>query len=112
MTDAAEALSAVAGGVAIAIRVKPRASTSALGGLRDGALEVKVAAPPVDDAANAELIRFLAKVLGVPQRRVAIVRGERSRHKRVEAAGLTVEQAVARLGAASTPRRKSGSGAG
>ncbi len=112
MTDAAGALSAVAGGVAIAIRVKPRASKSALGGLRDGALEVKVAAPPVDDAANEELIRFLAKALGVPQRGVSIVRGERSRHKRVEAVGLTLEQATARLGAVGTSRRASGGDAG
>ncbi|MFN7951741.1 MAG: DUF167 domain-containing protein [bacterium] len=97
MTAAPCALRSVPGGVELAIRVKPRASRTALVGLREGAFEVRVAAPPVDDAANEELIRFLAKRLAVPQRDLSITRGERSRHKTIHAAGLSADQATARL---------------
>lgn len=70
----------------VAVRAKPRASRSKVVGLvtePDGAvaLDVAVAAPPVDGAANAEIVAFLAGVLGVPRRAVRVVRGEASRHK-------------------------------
>ena len=54
-------------------------------------------APPVDGAANRELIGVLATVLGVPKRAIAIVAGERSRHKRVRIEGLDLQTAEARL---------------
>jgi hypothetical protein len=46
-------------------------------------LKIRLAAPPIDGKANAELLRFLAEVFGVPLRQVALVRGERSRQKTV-----------------------------
>ena len=79
------------------IRVIPRAGRSGFGGLRDGALLVKLAAPPVDGAANDELIALLAKTLRIPKRDITIVAGERSRSKRVRIAGIDREQALARL---------------
>lgn len=60
-----------------------------IGGTRDGALLVRLNAPPVDGAANAELIQLIAKALGVPKRDVEIVSGQRSRDKRIRVAGRT-----------------------
>src|SRR5687768_18506722 len=71
------------------VRVIPRARKSAIAGTRDDAVLVRLKAPPVDGAANAELIRFLADLLGVPQRNIQIVSGERSRGKRVRISGRT-----------------------
>jgi uncharacterized protein (TIGR00251 family) len=79
------------------IRVIPRAGRSGFAGLRDGALLVKLAAAPVDGAANDELIALLAKALRMPKRDILIVSGERSRTKRVRIAGIDREQALARL---------------
>ena len=76
-------------GTIVDIRVIPRASKSAIAGTREDAVLVRLKAPPVDGAANAELIRFLAGLLGVPRRNVQIVSGERSRGKRVRISGRT-----------------------
>ncbi|MCC7416470.1 MAG: DUF167 domain-containing protein [Acidobacteria bacterium] len=79
----------VAGGVVLSVRVVPRARRAALGGIRDGALVVRVPAPPVDGAANDALVSFLAETLDIPRSAVAIQRGERGRVKRVAIAGVT-----------------------
>ena len=79
------------------IRVIARAGRSGFAGLRGGALLVRLAAAPVDGAANDELIALLAKTLEIPRRDIAIVSGERSRSKRIRIAGLDREQALARL---------------
>ena len=79
------------------IRVIPRAGRSGFAGLRDGALLVKLAAAPVDGAANAELIALLAKTLKVPKRDISLVSGERSRTKRIRIAGMDRDQVIARL---------------
>jgi len=74
------------------VRVVPRASQSAVAGEHGGALRVRVAAPPVDGAANEELVRTLAKALNVPPRAVEIVSGLSSKTKRVRVRGADVEQ--------------------
>jgi uncharacterized protein (TIGR00251 family) len=79
------------------VRVIPRAGRSGFAGLRDGALLVKLAAAPVDGAANDELIALIAKTLRVPKRDITIVSGERSRSKRVRITGVDREQALTRL---------------
>jgi len=84
-------------GILLDIRVIPRASRSAIAGTRDGALLVRLNAPPVDGAANAELIDLVAKVLGVPKRAVTLISGERSRQKRILVAGATVEETRRKL---------------
>jgi uncharacterized protein len=66
------------------VRVIPRAQKTEFSGERDGRMVVRLAAPPVDDAANAALIAFLAEHYNVPRSRVRIVSGKRSRNKRVE----------------------------
>lgn len=75
------------GALTFAVRVAPRASRTAAAGEHDGALKVRVAAPPVEGAANAELARFLAKGLNVPAGSVEIVGGRASKTKLVRVAG-------------------------
>jgi uncharacterized protein len=79
------------------IRVIPRAGKSGIAGMRGDAWLVRLNAPPVDGAANSELVEVLADALGVPKRSVSIVSGERSRQKRVKIEGLTPEDLNARL---------------
>jgi uncharacterized protein (TIGR00251 family) len=77
--------------------VIPRAGRSGFAGLRDGALLVKLAAAPVDGAANDELIALLASTLKIPKRDISLVSGERSRTKRIRIAGMDREQALLKL---------------
>jgi len=86
------------GGVTFAVRVVPRASCDAIEGEHDGALKVRLTAPPVDDRANDSLRRLLAERLNVAVSAVRIVAGERSRTKRVAIAGVTRKKAIAALG--------------
>jgi uncharacterized protein (TIGR00251 family) len=83
--------------VDLEIRVIPRAGRSGFGGLRDGALLIRLAAAPVDGAANDELIALLAKTLRIPRRNITITSGERSRTKRIRIAGIDRAQALAKL---------------
>ena len=80
------------------VRVVPRASKAGMAGTRDGALLVRLHAPPVEGAANAELIDLIATTLRVPKRHVTIVAGERAKLKRVSVTGVTREAAAAALG--------------
>jgi uncharacterized protein len=63
------------------VHVQPGASRTEVAGMHGEALKVRLAAPPVDGKANAELLRFLAEVFGVPRRNVTLLRGETSRAK-------------------------------
>ena len=90
-------VSAASGGTLLDVRVIPRAPRSAVAGVRDGALLVRLAAAPVDGAANDALLTLLARALDVPRRNLAIVAGERSRRKRIEVAGLAPSAVEARL---------------
>ena len=65
------------GGTVVEVRVIPRAAKSVLAGERDGAVLVRLAAPPVDGQANDALLVFLAGVLGLPRRALSIVHGAR-----------------------------------
>jgi uncharacterized protein len=80
-------------GLTFAVRVVPRASRSEVGGEHNGALRVRISAPPVDGAANRELMRVLAKSFHVPQNAVEIVSGANSKNKIVRLQGA----AAARL---------------
>jgi uncharacterized protein len=81
-----------ANGVRFAVRVQPRASNSGVDGVHGDALKVRLAAPPVDGAANAALVALLAELLAVPRRAVRIVSGLQSRAKVVEVDGIGAEQ--------------------
>ena len=66
--------------------------------MRDGALDVRVSAAPVEGAANEALVELLARQLDVPRRAVSLVSGEHGRSKRVRIEGLSVAEVRARLG--------------
>lgn len=69
------------------VRVVPKSSRSAIVGAIDGALKVKIKSPPVDGAANAELIKTLAEFFEVPKSAVAIIKGATSKNKQIKIEG-------------------------
>ena len=83
--------------VFFSVRVVPRASKSEIAGEIDGALKVRLCSPPVDGAANAELIKMLAREFGVSRGRVEIVSGQTSKTKRIRITGATVDEMKSRL---------------
>jgi hypothetical protein len=85
-------------GVMFLVRVTPRASRDAIEGEYQGALKVRLTAPPVDDRANDALRNFLAANLKVSASAVRIVAGEKSRTKRVLVKGVTGAQIQHLLG--------------
>jgi hypothetical protein len=80
------------GALVFTVRVVARASRSSVTGEHDGALRVRVAAAPVDGAANEELVRTLARALSVPARAVEIRSGHASKLKQVRVAGALAER--------------------
>ncbi|WP_437926680.1 DUF167 domain-containing protein [Sorangium sp. So ce291] len=87
-------------GVRISVQVRPRSSRSAVIGVREGALDVALTAPPVDGAANAELVKLLARALDVRQSDVQIALGASGRSKVVSVRGLRETEARKRLAGA------------
>jgi uncharacterized protein len=81
--------------IVFAVWVMPRASRNAIEGKFQGALKVRLTAPPVDDRANTALRRLLAKHLNVPVSAVRIVAGGKTRMKRVSVAGARLAQITA-----------------
>jgi uncharacterized protein (TIGR00251 family) len=81
------------------VRAKPRASKSRVVGVKEGALEVAVAAPPVDGQANEEIVATLARALGVPRSSVVISKGASGKNKVIAVRGLTEAELRARLAA-------------
>jgi uncharacterized protein (TIGR00251 family) len=82
------------------VRLTPRADRDAVTAVRDGVVQVRVSAPPVDGRANEALCRLLAKRLGVPPSHVAVIRGQGAREKVVRVEGLDDAAARERLDAA------------
>ncbi len=91
-------LSADGTGVRLRVQVQPRASRTELAGQHGDALKVRVAAPPVDGAANEALVRFLAERLGVARAAVTVAAGGGSRSKVLRIEGLGMTEAARRLG--------------
>ena len=79
------------GGVRIQLQVQPRASRTEVVGLHGEALKIRVAAPPVDGAANEAIIRFFADRLAVSRSRVRVTKGASGRRKVVEIDGIGLE---------------------
>jgi hypothetical protein len=84
-------------GCEIDLRVIPGAAKDAIAGDYDGALKVRVSAPPERGKANKAVIKLLARALGVPERDVTITSGETSQNKTVEIAGLTMDELADRI---------------
>ena len=82
------------GSVTFDVRVVPRSSKSEIIGEHDGALKVKLNSPPVDGAANDELVRLLSKEFGISRSTIEIVSGHTARIKRVRVAGTHTQQII------------------
>ena len=87
-------------GSLLSILVVPRAGRSSIEQLADSTVQVRVAAPPVDGAANAALLRLLADILDVPRSRLEIASGASSRRKRISVDGVAPDELETRLQAA------------
>jgi uncharacterized protein (TIGR00251 family) len=83
---------------AIEVRVRARAARDELAGFRDGRLQVRVTAPPLEGRANKVVRKLIARRMGVAPSRVTIVRGQRSRDKLVRVEGMSAPEVRAALG--------------
>lgn len=81
----------------LGVLLSPRARVSALVGLQGEDLKIKIAAPPVEGAANQALIKFLAALLGHPAALISLVAGQRGRRKIVKIEDLEEEELWRRL---------------
>lgn len=75
-------------GVVVKVRVAPRSSRTVVDGVYRGALKIHLTSPPVDNAANRELVAFLSKELKIPKSAVRIVGGGKSRNKKLALIGV------------------------
>jgi uncharacterized protein len=78
-----DCLQASSEGVVLRVLVQPRASRSELAGIQQGALKLRLTAPPVEGAANEECLRLVAKLLAVPCSRLRLLKGHKSRRKTI-----------------------------
>jgi uncharacterized protein len=79
------------------VQVRPRSSRSAVLGVREGTLQVALTAPPVDGAANAELIALVARALNVRRSDVVVAMGASSRGKLLDVNGIGPDDVRLRL---------------
>lgn len=84
-------------GVRFTVKAVPGSSRTALAGFLEGALKVRIAAPPEKGKANQMLTEFLAKILGVRKNQITILAGSSSPLKTLQVAEMTVEQVVQTL---------------
>ena len=80
------------GSIEFCVRVVPRASSSEVVGEFDGDLKVRIAAPPVDGAANEEVVRLIAKAFARSKADVNILAGQTSKTKRIRVSGGSVKR--------------------
>lgn len=90
-------LSEKGGSVFINIHLQPRASKNEIAGIHGESLKVRLTSPPVEGAANSHVIEFFSKKLGTTKSKIAIVSGEKSRHKTLKVEGLTAAEATAMI---------------
>ena len=81
-------------GILVTIHVQPRASKNAFAGIHDGAVKLRITAPPVDGKANAQIIELLAKLFHVSKAAVTLASGPQSRRKRFRVAGIDYDAAL------------------
>ena len=87
----------IKGELRLSLYVQPNAAKTAFAGEHGGALKLRVHAPPVDGKANQEIIRFLAKHLGIPKSQISIDKGSATRKKLVIILGSGLEKIAAKL---------------
>ena len=86
------------GAVTIRIKVQPRAPRTEIVGEHDGAIKLRVAAPPIDGKANEECRRFLAKLFDVSATSVEIISGDSSRDKVIRISSISARRVLEALG--------------
>ena len=91
MTDTSLNIRETALGLEVHLHVQPRARRSEISGIYNRALKVKVAAPPVDDAANRAIINFFAALLDIPKSSISIPTGSKSKNKILQIKGLSLQ---------------------
>jgi len=84
--------------IRIEIKVQPRSSKNQVAGEQDGALKIKLTAPPVDGEANQALIKYLSTWLKIPKKNITLLKGETSRHKLVEIKGIDKNSLLKKAG--------------
>ena len=90
MIHAGLQVSETGGGLTVRLHVLPRAKRGELAGLHNGALKVKVMAPPVEDAANRAVIEFFSDLLGISKSNLKILAGNKSREKILQIKGISI----------------------
>ena len=90
MINAGLQVSETGGGLMVRLHVLPRAKRGELAGLHNGALKVKVMAPPVEDAANRAVIEFFSELLGISKSNLKILAGNKSREKVLQIKGVSI----------------------
>ncbi len=88
----------ISGGVRLEVQVQPRSSRNQIVGEQNGALKIKLTAPPVEGEANAALVDFMSGLLKLPRKDIRLIKGETSRHKIIEIMGLNPEELRLRAG--------------
>ena len=83
--------------VVLRVHVQPGTGRSSVVGRHGDSLKLRVAAPPVDGRANAAAVALIAGALGVKERDVELVSGERSRLKRFRVVGIDADDVEGRL---------------
>jgi hypothetical protein len=78
-------------GLMVPLHVQPRARQTQIAGIHNGALKVKISAPPVDDAANRAIVEYFSKTLCLPKSHVRIVAGQKSRDKLLHISGISLQ---------------------
>ena len=81
-----------AAGFEVRLHVLPRAKCCEISGVHNGALKLKVTAPPVDDAANRAIIKYFSSLLDIPKSSLTILWGQKSRDKILQIAGLSASK--------------------
>ena len=82
----------------LSVRVQPRSSRNAMAGWRGDTLKITLTAPPVNGAANAACLAFLAELLEISASQLTVLKGAHSRTKVVRLSGLSQEKVESRLG--------------
>jgi uncharacterized protein (TIGR00251 family) len=82
----------------LSLKVTPNAKANEITGIRDGIIQVKINASPIEGKANSELVKYLAGLLEIPKSNISILRGHTSRNKTIEIAGRDGEEISRRLG--------------
>ena len=88
------------GSVYMRIHVQPRASKNEVAGIHGDSLKLRLTSPPVEGAANALLLKFVSKMLGVSKSAIRIISGEKSRQKTLKVEGLSSPEVMQLLGLA------------